>query len=109
LAQVLLNCGVNDLGGTLINESISTAAGAAFGQLMAPADLRRCIRQAGRLPAQRNTRYDILREFPAGCGEGPSDPLDQVADAEGQFGSFHRLIAAEEHRYQHRSIKLGVS
>ncbi|MCA9565649.1 MAG: 5-amino-6-(D-ribitylamino)uracil--L-tyrosine 4-hydroxyphenyl transferase CofH, partial [Myxococcales bacterium] len=43
-AQFLLDCGVNDLGGTLINESISTAAGAQHGQLMRPAELRRVIR-----------------------------------------------------------------
>jgi hypothetical protein len=36
MAQVLLSCGVNDLGGTLMNESISTAAGAGHGQLVKP-------------------------------------------------------------------------
>ena len=97
LAQVLLHCGVNDLGGTLMNESISTAAGAAFGQLMSPAELRRCIRQTGRTPAQRTTTYDIVREFPE--DEAPSDPLDAVEDAERQFGTFHTLIRDDEHRY----------
>src|SRR5205085_5158803 len=51
LAQILLDAGANDLGGTLINESISTSAGAQFGQLVPPAELRRMIREAGRRPA----------------------------------------------------------
>ncbi|HEU4369771.1 MAG TPA: 5-amino-6-(D-ribitylamino)uracil--L-tyrosine 4-hydroxyphenyl transferase CofH, partial [Methylomirabilota bacterium] len=41
LAQALLDAGANDLGGTLINESISTSAGAQYGQLVGPAELRR--------------------------------------------------------------------
>src|SRR5256885_1355603 len=44
LAQALLDAGANDLGGTLINESISTSAGATYGQLVGPAELRRWIR-----------------------------------------------------------------
>src|SRR5262249_38774091 len=64
LAQWLLSCGANDLGGTLMNESISTAAGAPHGQLMTPAELRRLIRDAGRTPVQRDTRYR-----PVGGGE----------------------------------------
>ena len=44
LAQVLLDSGANDLGGTLMNESISTSAGAKHGQLATPADLRALIR-----------------------------------------------------------------
>ena len=62
-AQALLSCGVNDLGGTLINESISTAAGAHHGQFVSPAGLRAPVRAAGRIPAERNTAYRILREF----------------------------------------------
>ena len=48
MSQLLLTAGVNDLGGTLINESISTAAGAQHGQLMRPSEFRQMIRQAGR-------------------------------------------------------------
>ena len=50
VSQLLLTAGVNDLGGTLINESISTAAGAQHGQLMRPSEFRQMIRQAGRIP-----------------------------------------------------------
>src|SRR5438067_7385020 len=52
-----LRAGVNDLGGTLMNESISRAAGAAWGQELAPEQMEALIRSAGRLPRQRTTVY----------------------------------------------------
>ena len=91
-AQWLLGCGANDLGGTLMNESISTAAGAQHGQLQPPSALRRVIRDAGRIPAERNTRYDILRTFSADGSGDPIEPLDAVEHAEAQFGSYDRLV-----------------
>ena len=63
LAQFCLNTGANDLGGTLIDESISRAAGSIYGQLLHPKDFRRLIRDTGRIPAQRSTTYDILKIF----------------------------------------------
>lgn len=54
---VCLDAGVNDLGGTLMNESISRAAGAAHGQELTPAEMRRLIRSKGRTPWQRTTLY----------------------------------------------------
>jgi FO synthase len=52
-----LNAGCNDLGGTLMNESISRAAGAAHGQEMPPAVMNELIASAGRVPRQRSTLY----------------------------------------------------
>jgi FO synthase len=52
-----LNAGVNDLGGTLMNESISRAAGAGWGQEMQPERMEALIRAAGRTPRQRTTLY----------------------------------------------------
>jgi FO synthase len=52
-----LHAGVNDLGGTLMNESISRSAGAAFGQELAPEQMDALIRSAGRIPRQRTTLY----------------------------------------------------
>jgi FO synthase len=52
-----LRAGVNDLGGTLMNESISRAAGAEFGQEMAPERMEALIRAGGRTPRQRTTLY----------------------------------------------------
>lgn len=52
-----LNAGANDLGGTLMNESISRAAGASFGQEMPPEAMHRAIAAIGRVPVQRDTLY----------------------------------------------------
>jgi FO synthase len=52
-----LNAGANDLGGTLMNESISRAAGAGHGQEWSPAQMERVIRGAHREPKQRTTLY----------------------------------------------------
>jgi FO synthase subunit 2 len=100
LAQLLLDAGANDLGGTLINESISTSAGASYGQLVPPADLRRLIRDAGRVPAQRDTLYHLLHVYEE--GDDPDSALDHVHDAEARFGSYRRLIASGEFRFTAR-------
>src|SRR5262245_30973807 len=97
LCQLLLTVGANDLGGTLINESISTSAGAQYGQLVPPAELKRLIRDAGRVPAQRDTVYNIVREYADGDDE--TSPLDDVRDAESRFGSYRRLIASGAFRF----------
>jgi FO synthase len=63
--KLILNSGANDLGGTLMNESISRAAGASHGQEVTPERMRETIRAIGRVPAQRSTTYDILEVFDA--------------------------------------------
>ncbi|MCH7667919.1 MAG: 5-amino-6-(D-ribitylamino)uracil--L-tyrosine 4-hydroxyphenyl transferase CofH [Acidobacteria bacterium] len=54
----LLSAGCNDLGGTLMGETISHAAGAAHGTEMAPEDFVSAIEAAGRTPRQRTTLYE---------------------------------------------------
>ncbi|MBD0289814.1 MAG: bifunctional FO biosynthesis protein CofGH [Thermoleophilia bacterium] len=56
-AQAALQAGANDLGGTLMNESISRAAGAGHGQEMPPERMEAAIRALGRGPRQRTTLY----------------------------------------------------
>ena len=56
-AAACLAAGCNDLGGTLMNESISRAAGASFGQEMPPENMEQLIRSLGRTPKQRTTLY----------------------------------------------------
>ena len=102
MAARLLACGGNDLGGTLINESISTAAGAAHGQRQSPRDLRRTIHDAGREPAQRDTRYTIVRRFGNHPGAGDDEPLDHVSDGDERFGSYQAL--AHDPRFRYRGI-----
>ncbi len=60
-----LNAGANDFSGTLMEENISKAAGATFGEYVPPEDFRRMIRSIGRLPAERTTTYKIRRAFDA--------------------------------------------
>jgi len=58
-----LQAGVNDLGGTLMNESISKAAGASHGQELPPKNMEELIVQLGRIPQQRTTLYgDVIPE-----------------------------------------------
>ncbi len=52
-----LNAGANDVGGTLMNESITRAAGASYGQEWSPSAIEDTIRNMGRLPRMRNTLY----------------------------------------------------
>ena len=100
MSQLLLTAGVNDLGGTLINESISTAAGAQHGQLMRPSEFRQMIRQAGRIPAERYTTYKTRRVFSETDQE--LDPLDLVGDnVEEVFGSYNRLVKLDTYRFEH--------
>jgi FO synthase len=56
-AAAMLNSGCNDLGGTLMNESISRAAGASFGQELEPEKMDALIEGLGRRPEQRTTLY----------------------------------------------------
>jgi CofH subfamily radical SAM domain protein len=60
-----LNAGANDFSGTLMEESISKAAGANFGEFVEPAEFRRMIRSIGRTPAERTTSYKLRRIFDA--------------------------------------------
>src|SRR6202790_1814476 len=58
-----LQAGANDFSGTLMEENISKAAGATFGEYVSPEDFRRMIRSIGRVPAERTTTYKIRRLF----------------------------------------------
>ena len=60
--RACLQAGVNDLGGTLMNESITRAAGASFGQELPPARMEALIAAAGRVPRQRSTTYGTPSE-----------------------------------------------
>ena len=100
MSQLLLTAGVNDLGGTLINESISTSAGAMHGQLMRPAEFRGMIREAGRTPAERYTTYGLRRVF--SDADDVVDPLDLVGDnVEEIFGSYNKLVQMDSYRFEH--------
>ncbi|HVX02136.1 MAG TPA: 5-amino-6-(D-ribitylamino)uracil--L-tyrosine 4-hydroxyphenyl transferase CofH [Nitrososphaera sp.] len=102
MSQLLLAAGANDFGGTLINESISTAAGAQHGQLMRPKEIRQLIRSSGRIPAQRSTSYKLLKVF-----RNESDETESALDGAdpSQFGSYHQLVKLDTFRYKHAAVK----
>ena len=97
MSQLLLMWGANDFGGTLINESISTSAGSEHGQLLKPKEIRRMIREIKRIPAERNTKYEILRKFDE--DSEPDDELDKVTNTS-QFGSYTELIKINKFNYE---------
>ncbi|HEU0304544.1 MAG TPA: 5-amino-6-(D-ribitylamino)uracil--L-tyrosine 4-hydroxyphenyl transferase CofH [Gaiellaceae bacterium] len=81
-----LRSGVNDLGGTLMNESISRAAGASFGQEMPPERMEEMIRAAGRVPRQRTTLYgepDSERVAASFHAAPLAEPLNPPVDTSG--------------------------
>jgi FO synthase subunit 2 len=98
LAQECLKAGANDFGGTLMNESISTSAGARHGQFLHPSELRSWIRAAGRIPVQRSTTYKTLRVF-------EQEPRESEPSWDGdRFGSYATLIASPEFRFRDRRL-----
>ncbi len=96
MSQLLLLWGANDFGGTLINESISTSAGSQHGQLIRPKEIRHLVRDIGRTPAERNTKYEIIKKF---GNEEIDDPLDAISDAS-KFGSYFELIKINDFKYK---------
>ena len=71
-ARNMLSLGVNDLGGTLMNESISRSAGSKHGQEITAAELCKIIRSAGRIPVRRNTIYKTIDVYK------DRDPVDVI-------------------------------
>ena len=86
--RAVLRAGVNDLGGTLMNESISRAAGSVHGQEMPPERIEALIGSAGRLPRQRTTLYgeppaeQVARSFAAPALAPPRDQPAREAGLE---------------------------
>jgi FO synthase subunit 2 len=93
----LLAAGANDFGGTLINESISTAAGAQYGQLLKPMHIHSIIREAGRIPVQRSTLYKLIKVFGIETHDSESG-LDKADPKE--FGSYHELIKLDKFKFK---------
>ena len=97
MSQLLLMWGANDFGGTLINESISTSAGSEYGQLLRPKEIRRMAREIGRIPAERNTQYKMLKKFET--ENETEEGLDKITN-NSQFGSYKELIKINKFRYK---------
>jgi FO synthase len=84
--KAALAAGANDVGGTLMNESISRAAGAGYGQEMPPERMEEMIRAAGRTPRQRTTLYGRPdpERVAASFGASPlAEPVNPPVDTTG--------------------------
>jgi aminodeoxyfutalosine synthase len=77
LAQVALSHGADDLHGTIIEEHIFHMAGAKSPQLQTEAALLKAIREAGRVPVQRNTFYEPVKVWDAPPAPGQSSDVTQ--------------------------------
>ncbi|MCU1426195.1 MAG: synthase subunit 1 [Actinomycetia bacterium] len=77
-ARQILQAGANDLGGTLMDENISRAAGASHGQELDEAEFRAIVEPLGRPLAQRTTLYGRTTTV----GRRLRPPLDEVAPVE---------------------------
>ena len=75
LAQVALSYGANDLHGTIVEEHIFEMAGAGSAKGQAEASLVKAICEAGRVPVQRNTFYEPIREWTGDTPQAPDDSL----------------------------------
>lgn len=83
LAQMALLSGANDFGGTLMEESISRESGADHGENLPQEEIRRLIREMGRTPAERSTKYEILRVFADPAEDPPSLEPEHRKDLSG--------------------------
>jgi len=83
LAQMALLAGANDMGGTLMEESISRESGSRHGENLPPEEMRRLIREVGRTPVQRSTTYEILNRFDDPALDPPSLELRRPRDLAG--------------------------
>ena len=84
--KACLDAGVNDLGGTLMNESITRAAGSAHGQELPPAEMEAVIRKLGRVPRQRTTPYGT--------------PPPERVEASFQAAELAAVLNTPAHRYE---------
>jgi len=97
MGQILLESGANDFGGTLINESISTSAGASFGQLLKPKMIRNLIHRMGKIPAQRKSDYQLIKTF-SSDNFFDEEMLDKSNPED--FGSYKELIKLDHFRFK---------
>src|SRR5207248_9253122 len=74
LAQVALSYGADDLHGTILEEHIFHMAGAKSPQLQTEAEMVKAIREAGRIPVQRNTFYEPIKVWDAVATPADNEP-----------------------------------
>ncbi|MBL4679346.1 MAG: 5-amino-6-(D-ribitylamino)uracil--L-tyrosine 4-hydroxyphenyl transferase CofH [Pseudomonadales bacterium] len=83
--QACLNAGVNDIGGTLMNETITRAAGASHGQETSPEEMEEIIKGIGRRPEQRTTSYGKVNESQRQKSFNADELRESVFEAANKF------------------------
>jgi len=79
VGQMALESGANDFGGTLMEESISRESGSQHGENLPPEEMRRLIREIGRVPVERSTTYGVRARFEDPALDPPSlEPARQA-------------------------------
>ena len=108
-ATEALSWGVNDLGGTLMEESISRLAGSYHGVRLDPPDLAAAAHRAGRPAAERSTLYAIRERYPVGVL--PESPLDQVAVGDGALAEVGGMTSrrGDHRRRASRTLKAEIA
>mgnify|MGYP003323849951 FL=1 len=96
--RACLQAGVNDLGGTLMNETITRAAGASHGQEISPEEMEEIIRSAGRTPRQRNTRYGEVSELQRAKSFGATTLTEPVYSSANKYERKKRTEKRELYR-----------
>ena len=98
-AKACLAAGANDLGGTLMNESITRAAGADFGQELPPEAMEKLIRASQRIPEQRTTFY----------AEAPGERTQQSFGAEPLEANINTAPGARKSHSRSEIVRFGPS
>lgn len=92
IGQMALHFGCDDFGSTMIEENVVSAAGAItkVSPVMLPHEIHRQIREAGYIPAQRNTNYDVLKVFDTPEADAELS-LESISDAASKQGNWAEL------------------
>jgi 7,8-didemethyl-8-hydroxy-5-deazariboflavin synthase CofH subunit len=98
LSQMALMSGANDMGGTLMEESISRESGSQHGENLPAEEMRRLIREVGRVPVQRSTTYGTVARFDDREKDPPSlePPLERELAGPERWRLSHQQKEADE-------------
>jgi FO synthase len=98
LSQMALMSGANDMGGTLMEESISRESGSQHGENLPAEEMRRLIREVGRIPIQRSTTYGTVARFDDPEKDPPSlePPLERDLAGPERWRLSHQQKEADE-------------
>jgi cyclic dehypoxanthinyl futalosine synthase len=97
VGQMALHFGCDDFGSTMIEENVVSAAGAITkaSPVMLPHEIHRQIREAGFIPAQRNTNYEILRVFESDDKDADLQTIESITQAASQQGNWAGVTLIE--------------